>query len=723
MAQDPYRYFRIEAAELHERLSQGLLDLEDDPRPEQVAGLLRTAHTLKGAARVVSLDVAAKLAHALEDQLAAWRDARGTGDAADSSKVSLQPLFRTVDEIGAELQRVLAPSEGPAVAAPGSVGTGAPDSEFQVPVETVRGRVSGPVVSKELSSETSSSGGLTAGGPVSRTPISRSPVSTQLPASRGPTAKGPSSKGPVSSGGTSTWAPAPSVSSSPQLFGLEDLMHRTLAVTGRVARSQRTLEDLQRPRASGVEDDPVAFVADELEGVVASLVEIRDGVEELSLVAAAELLNSLRRAARDIAQAQDKQITVRLIGREARFDAELASALRDILIHAVTNAVTHGVTTDERGHLTLSCQREGGLVVFRVADDGPGVNGAALLSSARAQGILAESEGDDWELEEIAQLAFQPGVTTAPGVDHLAGRGIGLDALRQRVESLQGEVRLLPGEPQGSVLEIRAPFSSYAVPALYARACERKFALPLHAVTEVRPLPERAATGTELMVDDVAIPLGAPKRALHLDVLAGEYRVAILLRHGMRRAALAVDRVEEVEELAVLPLPPWTGPAPAVAGIGRGHSGEPIPMLSVEHLITAIATSPGLDERVVDRRPMPVLVVDDSLTSRMLQQSILEAAGYRVETASSPAQGLLRMAKRSFGLLLVDVEMPGMDGFTFVTRTRAHEDPVPAILISSRSSPEDRRRGLEAGASHYVVKGEFDQEQFLKLVEGLILCR
>jgi two-component system chemotaxis sensor kinase CheA len=506
-------------------------------------------------------------------------------------------------------------------------------------------------------------------------------------------------------------------------FGLEDLMHRTLAITGRVARSQRILEGLRQQSAAGLEEDPVALVADELEAVVTSLGEIRDGVEELSLVAAAELLNNLRRAARDIAQAQNKQITVRLLGREARFDAELAAALRDILLHAVTNAVTHGVTTKERGHLTISCQREGGLVVFRVADDGPGINAAALLSSARAQGVIDADEGDGWDLEEIAQLAFRPGVTTAPGVDHLAGRGIGLDALRQRVESLQGEVRLLPAEPTGSVLEIRAPFSSYAVPALYARACERRFALPLHAVIEVRPLPERAATGDQLMVDDEPIPLGAPRRALHLDVPTGEYPVAILLRHGLRRAALAVDRVEEVEELAVLPLPPWTGPAPAVAGIGRGRSGEPIPMLSVEHLIAAITDSPGLDERVVHRRPMPVLVVDDSLTSRMLQQSILEAAGYQVETASSPAQGLLRMAKRSFGLLLVDVEMPGMDGFTFVTRTRTHPDPVPAILISSRSSPEDRQRGLEAGASEYVVKGEFDQEHFLKLVEGLILCR
>ncbi|MDY7092338.1 MAG: response regulator [Acidobacteriota bacterium] len=681
MAQDPYRYFRIEAAELHERLSQGLLDLEDDPQPEPVAGLLRTAHTLKGAARVVSLDDAARLAHALEDQLAAWRDARAASDSTNPSKISLQPLFRTVDEIGAELQRVLAPAEGASGASAGGSGASVAPGSASDPRP---GEADGP--------------GADAGG-----------AAPGVGEDSAPSVAAP--------------APAPVASSPLDLLGLEDLMHRTLAITGRVARSQRALEDLRRHSAPGAEEDPVAVVADELEAVVASLGEIRDGVEELSLVAAAELLNSLRRAARDIAQAQGKQITVRLVGREARFDAELASALRDILIHAVTNAVTHGVTTEDRGHLTLSCQREGGLVVFRVIDDGPGINAAALLSSARSQGALAADEGDDWELEEIAQLAFQPGVTTASGVDHLAGRGIGLDALRQRVEGLQGEVRLLPGDPAGSVLEIRTPFSSYAVPALYARACGRRFALPLHAVAEVRPLPLRAATGDELLVDDVPIPLGAPRRALHLDVPTGEYRVAVVLRHGMRQAALGVDRVEEVEELAVLPLPPWTAPAPAVAGIGRGRSGEPIPMLSVEHLITAIASSPGLDERVVIRRPLPVLVVDDSLTSRMLQQSILEAAGYRVETASSPAQGLLRMAKRPFGLLLVDVEMPGMDGFTFVTRTRAHEDPVPAILISSRNSPEDRRRGLEAGASHYVVKGEFDQEQFLKLVEELILCR
>lgn len=652
MSRDPYRYFRVEAAELHERLSQGLLDLEEEPRSERVLDLLRAAHTLKGAARVVGLDVAARASHTLEDQLAAWRD----GDRMEG----LQPLFGTLDEIAAELRRL-------------------PDAGGVIPPSTL---------------ET-------------------------------PTTAGPREL-PTGAPGLKARPPAPRP--APRGDQLEELMDRALTVTARIVRSRRRLVTRdpvgQAPGtlAGTLKTDLAATVDDELEAAVRELGALRQAVEDLRLTPAAELLHFLRRAARDVAQAQGKRVVVEIRGKEARFDADLAAALRDPLLHAVTNAVTHGVAAGGQGRITISGQREGSMVVFRIVDDGPGLDLEALRRRARTAGVLGAEEGEDWPPEQVVQLAFRPGVSTVTAVDHLSGRGIGLDALRQSVVALQGDARFLLGEGPGTTLEIRVPFSTYAVPALHATACGRHVALPLHSVVELVRLSPEASHGEELVLKDRAVPLGSLRRALKLDVAAGEYTVAVVLRHGQQEVALAVDRVHETAELAVFPLPPWTGPVPAMSGIGRGHGGEAIPMLSVQHLVDALSATPGIDARHIEQRRLPVLVVDDSLTSRMLQQSILEAAGFEVETAASPAEGLLRLAHRRFGLLLVDIEMPGMDGFTFLERTRDTADPVPAMVISSRSGAEDRQRGLQAGASAYVVKGQFDQPRFLQLVGELIRC-
>ncbi|MCB1056428.1 MAG: response regulator [Acidobacteria bacterium] len=660
MSKDPYRYFRVEAAELHERLSQGLLDLEEEPRSERVLDLLRAAHTLKGAARVVGLETAAHLSHRLEDQLAAWRDgARDEG---------LEPLFNTLDGIAAELRELPEATDRPAA----------------------------PTVPRPATGPQGTSG---------RKPEPPEPAPAPSPAPKTPGKR----------------------RRETQNGELEELIHRTLMISARVVRSRRRLAERHRTRGKRAPDAVSSHLAttvrDELDVAVRELGELRLAVEDLRLAPATDLLTFLRRAARDLARSQGKQVVVELDGHSARFDADLARALRDPLLHAVTNAVTHGIPAGGSGKITVHGRREGTMLIFQVADDGPGLDLEAIRRAAERAGVLRLGEGEDWGEERLAQLAFRPGVTTAGRVDEVAGRGIGLDALRQRVVAFQGDVRFLTGQAaRGTTLEIRVPFSTYAVPAIHATACGRRIALPLHSLVEVVRLSEKTRLAEELVLEDRTVVLGSLRRALHLDVETGCYRFALVLRHGQQQVALAVDMIHETAELAVFPLPRWTGPAPAVSGIGRGSAGEAIPMLSVQHLVTALTSKPGLDARPVEAGQLPILVVDDSLTSRMLQQSILEAAGFEVETAATPAEGLLRVAQRSFGLLLVDIEMPGMDGFTFLERTRDAVDPAPAMLISSRDTRQDRERGRAAGASAYIVKGEFDQPHFLELVRGLIRC-
>jgi two-component system chemotaxis sensor kinase CheA len=158
-----------------------------------------------------------------------------------------------------------------------------------------------------------------------------------------------------------------------------------------------------------------------------------------------------------------------------------------------------------------------------------------------------------------------------------------------------------------------------------------------------------------------------------------------------------------------------------VSGLIIDDDGLPRPMLDAEELGHAIATARAEPVRTRAKR-LPILVIDDSLTTRMLEQSILESAGYQVELASSAEEGLVKAQRNRYALFLVDVEMPGMDGFTFVAQTRADPElgKTPAILVTSRNAPEDLRRGSDAGAKGYIVKGEFDQNELLALIARLV---
>jgi two-component system chemotaxis sensor kinase CheA len=194
----------------------------------------------------------------------------------------------------------------------------------------------------------------------------------------------------------------------------------------------------------------------------------------------------------------------------------------------------------------------------------------------------------------------------------------------------------------------------------------------------------------------------------------------VVVQAGRRLVALGADRLAGTSEVVVRPLPAHAQADPAVAGAALDPEGNPQLVLDPAGLVEASLGAPPAPAAQLPPRP-PILVVDDSLTTRMLEKSILESAGYEVELATSGEEGLARARARRFGLYLVDVEMPGMDGFEFVRVTRAEaRTAAPAILVTSRGAPEDRRRGTEAGASAYVVKSEFDQGRLLATIDRLL---
>jgi two-component system chemotaxis sensor kinase CheA len=253
-------------------------------------------------------------------------------------------------------------------------------------------------------------------------------------------------------------------------------------------------------------------------------------------------------------------------------------------------------------------------------------------------------------------------------------------------------------------------------------------AIPLDAVRgTLRVTREeiiRTEEGESVLFDGQAVPLVSVRLAASSTRPASrssKYSSAVIVQGQTGIAALRVDRIVGTAHVVMRPLPKLAPAADIVAGAALDAVGEPQLVLHPDSLVASAQRTGTVEVEATPSR-LSVLVVDDSLTTRMLEQSILESAGFDVDLATSGEEGLAKARAARYALFLVDVEMPGMDGFTFIERIRADRDlrDIPAVLVTSRTSPEDRQRGRDVGAQAYVVKSEFDQGVLLERIRTLV---
>jgi two-component system chemotaxis sensor kinase CheA len=451
------------------------------------------------------------------------------------------------------------------------------------------------------------------------------------------------------------------------------------------------------------------------------------------------MFNTLERVARDAAQKLDRRLRFTSSGGDVRLDAAVLTLVQQALIQAVRNAVAHGVEPeaqrvsagkDGQARVTVSVERRGNRVGFSCHDDGAGIDLEAVRRTAERRGALP-ANGSALTAEAAAALLLSGGISTSSAVTDIAGRGVGLDVVRDIATRLGGELRLQTQTGQGTTLELLVPVSLSSLDALIVEAAGRTVAIPLECVRRTARVAAadlaRSADGASLAFDGEVVPFTTLERTLGMERGASSASgawSAVVVKGARSMAAIGVERLRGTENVLLRALPDFTPADKVVAGVALDAQGNPRLVLDADGLVEHAGR--GLGAAGSDATPVaPILVVDDSLTTRMLEQSILESAGYEVELASSAEEGLAKARDRRYALFLVDVEMPGMDGFDFVERTRA--DPAlratPAILVTSRSSAEDRQRGRRAGASAYVVKSEFEQTQLLEQIRSLVGAR
>jgi two-component system, chemotaxis family, sensor kinase CheA len=680
---DPYRYFRVEAAEILEQLQKGLLELERGVSPaEVVAKLLRLAHTLKGAARVVKQKGIAELSHSVEDLLVPLRD---SGHVVDAGVVAAS--LQHVDAMRAQLQALSEPAS----------------SREPDPSQAAIARVEEPFWAAKANSEDLDvlMDGL-------------GELNIRL------------------AGVRETRARLEQARSLAELLRDQLVTRRRQQVTDAELVRLRSLADELETQLGGVESQ----ISTNVEQAARELAQVRDAAERLRLVPAENLWGALERTTRDAALSLGKRVKFVAKGGEVRLEAELLAQVQRALVQAVRNAVAHGIESPpERasahkpaeGAVTIDIYRRGEQVVFSCRDDGRGLDQDAVRRSAERRGInpaaLAGLDSDG-----LARLLLRGGISTSSSVNALAGRGIGLDLIREVAENLGGTVSMKGSSPSGTLLELSVPVSLSALSALLVEVTGRVVALPLGAVRgTARQVPgeiNHTADGETVVLDGKVIPYVGLDRLLSPETpeaMRHANRSALMIVADGAAVALGVERLLGIESIVVRGVPELSLMSPIVSGASFDADGNPRIVLSPEGLVRAVRHTAAAPRAAAKVRA-PILVIDDSLTTRMLEQSILESAGYEVELAVSGEEGMDKARLRKFALFLVDVEMPGMDGFTFIERTRADPElrQVPAILVTSRASAEDLERGRSVGAVAHIEKREFNQTDLLERIRKLV---
>ena len=485
-----------------------------------------------------------------------------------------------------------------------------------------------------------------------------------------------------------------------------------------------------------LERDPSGLT--EYRDLVRSLNELQELALHARMIPVMSLAPRLRRAVRDLARETGKEVRFETRGEDAEIDRGVLERLADPLLHLVRNAVDHGVESpDERrrngkpaeGTVRLHAMQLGSEVVIAVSDDGRGIDVTRVRETAGRTDRSA-IEMDD---EAALYLIFRSGLTTATKVTGVSGRGVGLDAVRASLNAVRGRIEVRSDPGMGTEFRIAVPITMATLRCLVINAGGQAFAIPLHSVRAVLPPQGSAMVGGRAMTMLDGRPVPISSLASVLGTGNGSEGPAVVVAGLTRSHAFTVDELIDQRDVVVKGLGELLPRMPAVAGAGVQPDGSILLVLEAAGLIERArrmdsgdrsheAASGGGHEEIVPQRAASILVVDDALTVRELQRSIFENAGYRVRVAVNGEEALTEISHERPDLVLTDVQMPRMDGFelTEAIRKQASLASLPVIILTSRGSDEDRRRGLECGADGYIVKSGFDQSALLSAVERLL---
>ncbi len=485
---------------------------------------------------------------------------------------------------------------------------------------------------------------------------------------------------------------------------------------------------------------------EELNQVVSSIsivtTDLQIAVMKIRMLPIGKVFNKFPRLVRDLARELGKKVRLIIEGEDTELDKSIIEEIGDPLVHMIRNAIDHGIEPPEErrrlgkpeeGTIWLRAYNEGNMIVIEIKDDGRGMDPEKLKQKAIEKGIITPQEAENMSDKEAFMLIFKPGFSTAEKVTNVSGRGVGMDVVKTNIEKLNGiiEVESVPGK--GTTFKLKIPLTLAIIQALLVASQEDLFAVPLSNVIETVRIVEEDIYTIEgksvLKLRDEVLPLVNMADIFEIEkILEPEkYLYVVILGLGATKIGLIVDRFIGQEEIVIKSLGEFLKGLPGIAGATIRGDGRVTLIVDVASLMKLakdthnkkLVTDSLKEVKKKKEKPSDyvVMIVDDSAMDRKIMRQALEPLGVQIIEAKDGVEALNLLKQNDVDAMLIDIEMPRMDGYTLAQEIRKYNKyrKLPLIAVTSRATKSDRVRGVEVGMNEYITK-PYTQEYLQNVV-------
>jgi two-component system, chemotaxis family, sensor histidine kinase and response regulator WspE len=749
--------FKIEVENQLTLFTESLLELEKQGASvSNLEALMRAGHSIKGAARLVGVKPAEKLAHVLEDAFCAAQvgtiqisanDIDAFLLAADMLKhISLQPegqadSFVTNNQAQFDdlVQRVKSIAEGKSQEKPAlGAQIATPMTRQQALHESRSGRLTDSILVSKSNLERESQGGQ-----------KERERSLRLTADRLDALVGLAGEVQVSTGRLATLSSS-LVHLKRKLFELNDEITRIREdlSEGRVDHANLATRnaELTASRCSDFLSDRLDEIDNYDRRMFALASRLHQAVISSKMCAFSEGAFAFPRLVRDLGRELNKDVELTIEGRSTSIDRDILERIESPLTHLLRNAVDHGIESPEermlankspQARIILRAAHRAGVLAIEVIDDGRGIHLEELRHTVVRRKLTSPIMAEKLTAEELYEFLYLPKFSTKEKVGEISGRGVGLDVVRSAVVEVGGKLSLQTSQGGGCHFTMTLPLTLSVSRNLLCTIDQEIYAFPLnriYGVCLVKKAEIQELQGKSIInYRDQKVPLLTAHQLLECEntVTNCEEVAVVLLERSQRLIGIAVDTLIGEQDLVIQTLDSRFGKLRSIASGSILEDGSPVLVLDVEDLHVSIEklSETGrfdnvrrLEQRHAVSRQKRILVVDDSITVREVERKILEMQGYEVEVAVDGMDGWHAVRTGNYDLVVSDVDMPRMDGIKLVAaiRSEARTKSLPVIIVSYKDSEQDRMRGLDAGADFYLTKSSFDDDTFVRAVRDLI---
>lgn len=751
--------FRFEAESQITQLNTSLLALEQQPTAaEHLEACMRAGHSLKGAARIVGLEPAVKVAHVLEDCFVLAQQGKLLLE-----KKHIDVLLRGADLLG----RIASPPDGDEAWA-----DHAGSAEVQAFLQALPAVMSGadaapwPVPTAALQQASAAeaapqppSPAPSAAATESSQPAATAPIVNQAAAARAVRVSADSLDRLLSLTGESLVESRRLKPFSASMLRMKrvqreavqalDLLQQKLSTSQLDEFAQTTLAELRALMQTNQQLLGEQLIA--LDAFDRRSVNLSQQLYEEALACRmrpfADGTAGFARMVRDVGHALGKSVRLEISGNATQIDRDILEKLEAPLGHLLRNAVDHGIEDaaarraagkPEQGMVRLEARHSAGMLLIEVSDDGGGIDLDRLRRTVVERGLSTEDIAARLSDAELLDFLLLPSFSLRDTVTEISGRGVGLDVVADMLKQVRGTIRITTRKGLGSRFLLQLPLTLSVIRSLLVEIAGEPYAFPLAYVNRTLRLPAEALQTLEGYQHFSHAGRQVGLVSAHQVLQRGQWRArdgnvcVVVIGEEEHSYGIAVDAFLGERMLVVQPLDARLGKIPDILAGALMEDGAPLLILDVADLLRTVEklTASGrlqtvgqdsADEAVVTVRKK-VLVVDDSLTVRELERKLLANRGYQVTVAVDGMDGWNAVRAEHFDLVITDIDMPRMDGIELVTLIRGAPQlqALPVMIVSYKDREEDRQRGLAAGADHYFTKSSFHDESLLQAVTDLI---